>query len=104
MYIDSMDEFDQGTEAAKKRVNNDITYVVKYMNGGDNFATSGYSITSVDNEGWFLSYTITGTGSEKTQIQQKLKGRAKSVGLLAGTSTAKGGEYAGGDTVYYFVR
>ena len=98
MYIDSMDQFDAGTAGTPT-----IAKVVKYMNGGENFTETGYNIESAD--GWYLSYTITGTGSEKTQIKQKLKGRAKSVGLLNGKSTAKDGEYQGtNDIVYYFVR
>ena len=100
MYVDSMDEFDSNSTAAQARVSNTIEYVVKYMNGGDNFGTTGYSIESDD--GWYLSYTITGTETEKSQIKQKLKGRAKSVGLLGSKSTSD--QYDGEDTVYYFVR
>ena len=103
MYVDSMDAFDQRTNEAKTRVS-DIKYVVKYMNGGDGFETTGYSITSND-VGWFLSYKISGTTTEKTQIEQKLKGRAKSVGLLKDAAVASSTNvYDGGDTVYYFVR
>ena len=105
MYIDNMDKFDKGelkigttSDASTKN----ITDVVKYMNGGENFNETGYSITS--NDGWYLSYKITGTTSEKTQIKQKLKGRAASVGLLKDNTKATGNTYEGGPDVYYFVR
>ena len=99
MYIDSMDQFDGGSLADAVTIDN----VVKYMNGGKDFTETGYSITS--NDGWYLQYTISGTTSEKTQIQQKLKGRAASVGLLKDRSTAKDNTYDGNsNVVYYFVR
>lgn len=97
MYIDSMDKFDNGTINALN-----FNDVVRYMNGGKDFTEKGYSITS--NDGWYLQYTISGTTSEKTQIQQKLKGRAASVGLLKDNTKATGNTYEGGPTVYYFVR
>ena len=96
MYIDSMDQFD------KHEITPEIAKVVKYMNGGENFTDAGYDIESED-LGWFLKYTISGTSTETAQIKSKLKGRAKSVGLLAGhdsTSTT----YDNGNDVYYFVR
>lgn len=96
MYVDSMDQFD------KHEIEPEIAKVVKYMNGGENFTDAGYSIESQD-LGWFLKYTISGTSTETAQIKSKLKGRAKSVGLLAGndsTSTT----YDNGPAVYYFVR
>ena len=97
MYIDSMDQFD------KHEITPEIAKVVKYMNGGENFNETGYSITS--NDGWYLSYNISGTNTEKTQIEQKLKGRAKSVGLLKDDGgTGSDHVYDGGPTVYYFVR
>ena len=96
MYIDSMDQFDKGS------ITLDFNKVVKYMNGGKDFNETGYNITS--NDGWYLKYTISGTTTEKTQIQQKLKGRAASVGLLKDNTKATGNTYDGGNDVYYFVR
>lgn len=124
MYIDSMDQFDSGKarikdtnvtyeEDAEKTV--DINNVVKYMNGGQNFSDTNYSIEENDG-GWFLKYKIKGTGTETAQIKQKLAGRAKAVGLLKDAkneATKTTGEnptdipstYDGKeDYVYYFVR
>ena len=126
MYIDNMDNFDNGKAIIKGSTETgtptsgatefDITNVVKYMNGGENFADTDYAILAND-EGWFLSYTIKGTGTEKAQIKEKLTGRAKAVGLLATASnkaTTTGSDnnatttpapYAGADDiVYYYVR
>lgn len=131
MYIDSMDQFDNGTAKIKdstaststgststgSAVEVDINNVVKYMNGGQNFTDTNYSIEAND-DGWFLKYEIKGTGTEKAQIKQKLAGRAKAVGLLKdkkneATTTKDDNEknvttastYDGAaDDVYYFVR
>ena len=121
MYIDNMDNFDNGKAIIKGSTETgtptsgatefDITNVVKYMNGGENFTEKGYAIVAND-EGWFLKYTISGTNTEQAQIKEKLKGRAASVGLLAAdkntaTTTDTDSEattYAGGPDVYYFVR
>lgn len=128
MYIDSMDQFDSGvaqleeskgvtytlpanTTPTKVNINN----VVKYMNGGQNFTDTNYSIEA-NTEGWFLKYEIKGTGTETAQIKQKLAGRAKAVGLLKDAkneatktegedSTTTPSTYDGkADYVYYFVR
>ena len=127
MYIDNMDKFDKNdykiattstTESGGKK-DCSITDVVKYMNGGENFGDStGYSIEQTAAGDWYLKYEIQGTGTEKTQIKQKLKGRAKSVGLLKQATntttdtndpsktvtTTTYPEYDGDDEVYYFVR
>ncbi|MBQ4469701.1 MAG: hypothetical protein II917_06140, partial [Synergistaceae bacterium] len=127
MYIDNMDDFDKGTAkikdstattpaAASGATEFKIDDVVKYMNGGDNFSDTGYDIVAND-EGWFLQYTISGTSTETAQIKEKLKGRARAVGLLAtasnkatttgsGNSTTTTPAYyaAADDNVYYFVR
>ncbi|MBQ3447441.1 MAG: hypothetical protein IJG37_07345, partial [Synergistaceae bacterium] len=58
-------------------------------------------------KGWYLKCTITGTGSEITQIKNKLKGRAKSSGLLKNATAGDGTDepYDGSENVvYYFVR
>ena len=100
-YIGSMDHFDAnpGQKPTKKQI-------VEYLNSGTELPDSkDYDITvaTTDNE-WFLSYKVTGTASEKTQIKQKLQGRAKSVGLLKEAKTTSGAYDGDDDTVYYFVR
>lgn len=113
MYIDSMDQFD----AKDSTLEPTIDRVVKYLNGGTDIPDkSNYGIEKND-QGWFLSYEITGTGAEKSQIKEKLTGRAKSVGLLAAAQntsktekvdgkdvTTAANPYTGQDKVYYFVR
>ena len=81
----------------------------KYLNGGTNIPDIG-QYTIVLSEGndptaasWFIKHTITGTEDEKAQIKTKLKGRAKSVGLLA-TPSSTSAEYTDGDEVYVLVR
>ena len=100
MYIDSMDKFDHGEITTVT-----IDKVVKYLNGGTELADkANYAIES--NDGWYLKCTITGTNTEKSQIRQKLAGRAASVGLLAEAKAASSTNvYKGAaDAVYYFVR
>ena len=100
-YIDSMDHFDANPTALPTKAQ-----VVKYLNSGTELPDSkDYDIVndSTNNE-WFLKYTITGTTSEKTQIQQKLAGRAKSVGLLEEATTGSAVYKVGKDEVYYYVR
>lgn len=123
-YTDNMDALDGGTETPA------IDNIWKYMNNSstttteataDTPASSTTSVTAADAKNyelvvppdgatkgsWFLKYTITGTASEITQIEQKLKGRAKSVGLLNGsdsTSTTYDGTGEKPEEVYYFVR
>ena len=101
-YIDSMDHFDaKPTELPKK------AQIIKYLNSGAELPDSkDYDIKSDStNNEWFLEYKVEGTTSEKTQIKQKLAGRAKSVGLLKEAKTSSATYQASdGDTVYYFVR
>lgn len=123
MYIDNMDAFDKGTATIKSGGSDSqsensqsensgtteftIKNVVKYMNGGENFDEPGYDIEATESGkgDWYLSYKIQGTTSEKAQIAQKLKGRAKSVGLLKDDGgTGSEHVYNGEDTVFYYVR
>ncbi len=53
---------------------------------------------------WFLKYTINGTATEVTKIQEKLKGRAKSVGLLKEPKSTSASYDGAGAAVYYLVR
>ena len=120
-YTDNMDALDA---TGANAVTPDIKNVWKYMNNtaaetndatqatsnvqdADNYKLVVENTTAATKGSWFLEYKITGTASEIKQIQQKLAGRAKSVGLLAGT-TSTSTEYGNGGTlganVYYFVR
>ena len=100
LYTDSMDHFADGTLPT-------IEQILKKMGMGSDASTDCAVVNTGDTGGWYLSCTIKGTASEITQIQNKLKGRAKSSGLLK-TATAGDGTdepYDGTKAdVYYFVR
>ena len=54
---------------------------------------------------WYIKYTIQGTKTEKTSIQQKLEGRAKSVGLYKAAAQTEDDIYnKSSEYVYMFVR
>ena len=119
-YIDSMDHFDKvlyylkggaapnnATEGTTKEVK--IGDVVKYLSGGTDIPEKdNYEIEQNTDGDWYLSYTLQGTNTEKTQIKQKLEGRAKSVGLLKDNTKATDNAYKAADDsagkVYYYVR
>ncbi|MBQ6773623.1 MAG: type II secretion system protein [Synergistaceae bacterium] len=64
----------------------------------------GYAL-DISNNGWFVKYTISGTNVDK--IKTKLVGRAASTGLLKEAkvpTTSDTRVYAGGDTVFMYVR
>ena len=131
-YTDNMDAVDAATTSATTDNPFDTTTAMneiwKYMNNSATTTTTGDNPTSTTSsqvqdaknyklvvataEGatkgsWFLEYTITGTASEVAQIETKLAGRAKSVGLLASTASTSAEYKNTGDTptkVYYFVR
>ena len=98
LYTDSLDHF---TDTSN---NPTMAQIFHYLNNDSVADSKDYSIDTT--KGWHLKYTVKGTASEKTQIKQKLAGRAKSVGLLSTLEDGgKGTAYAGaGDDVYYFVR
>lgn len=99
-YIDSMDHFDANPAAKPTKAQ-----IIKYLNSGAELPDSkDYDIESATNNEWFLKYKVTGTTSEKTQIKQKLQGRAKSVGLLKDAKTDSATYDGVAETVYYFVR
>ena len=59
--------------------------VIKYLNtgnGASNTSYNGYGVVKSSNE-WYVYYNVT-----DTRVQEKLVGRAKSVGLCGGGSTA----------------
>ncbi len=123
-YTDNMDALDAVDKDGKHTTTPSINNVWKYMNNteaetsdasqatsnvqdADNYKLIVEGSTAATKGSWFLEYTITGTASEVTQIEQKLKGRAKSVGLLkstASTSTPYDAEGSDANKVYYFVR
>ena len=65
-------------------------YVIDYLNNGQTLPDAGdYNIIADSTTGsWYLICTITGTTQETERIQEKLKGRASSVGLLNATSAS----------------
>ena len=99
-YTDSMDTYSSG------KASPDIKAIFKYLGSGKAIPESkDYGVDTT--KGWYLKYTITGTGSEITQIKNKLKGRAKSSGLLKNATAGDGTDepYDGSENVvYYFVR
>ena len=121
-YTDNMDALDKLKEDGTNETTPSIDNVWKYMNNTaaqtdgatakSNVADADKYALIVPKDGatkgsWFLEYTITGTASEVAQIETKLAGRAKSVGLLASTASTSAEYKNTGDTptkVYYFVR
>lgn len=101
-YTDSMDYFSDSTKVPTKKD------VFKYLGSGQAIPESAdYDIAiGGTNGGWYLSCKFSGTASEKTQIANKLRGRAKSAGLLNAKDKGDGSDasYTTSDTVYYFVR
>ena len=106
-YVDNMDAL------AKKDPATDLSDIWPYMNNNKTNGTydipdsGSYKMVLEGNTAgqktWFLSYTITGTTAEIGKIKEKLKGRAKSVGLLKEAKTASEA-YNGDATVYVLVR
>lgn len=70
-----------------------------YLNGEKNPEITGeaYSIATGKDGKWYVTYDIAkgNTAAEQTKIKEKLKGRAKSVGLV---KAADDTEYKGDDT------
>lgn len=99
-YTDSMDYFADTSNAPKMKD------IFKYLGSGQAVPESkDYGIISTN--GWYLECTIKGTTQEVAQIKNKLKGRAKSAGLLNAAAAGDGTDasYNGGnDKVYYFIR
>lgn len=100
-YIDSMDHFDADPTKNKPTK----AQIIKYLNSGTTLPDSKDYDIEVVGDGWFLKYTVTGTNSEKSQIEQKLAGRAKAVGLIkSAAKDAEAYKASDGETLYYFVR
>ena len=122
LYVDYLDKMDAGnvptatTDTAwtpDTKVADTDKLLIKYMNKGDSDATDGetdkYHLvtgTIKDSEGRTANaYFVQYTGATDSRIQEKLKGRAASVGLLEGTGTTAKTVYktAGTSTVYMLV-
>lgn len=115
-YTDHLDDYSDEKDTVP-----DMSDIWKYMNNTivknnttqSNAAdTANYTIEAGTDDfkgGWFLVYKVdpkTGSTSEQTRIKEKLKGRAKSVGLLKGKDKTNGKADYDGTTanVYYLVR
>ena len=109
-YTDNMDDFSKDPTKAP-----DMAKVWEYLNNkkttGETYDipdSKNYDIklsTDSDTKNmWFLGYTITGTTKEVSQIKNKLKGRAGSMGLLKDMKKTADNAYTDGGTVYYLVR
>ncbi len=92
-YVDHLDAAEGKTTADEisKTFKDDV---LKYLKASDSQTVdSNYDIV-VNASGWFVTYTISGTDTEKTAIQNKLEGRAKSVGLCDGKTPNKDTYYS----------
>ena len=104
LYTDSMDHFNTSGTAVPT-----LDDVLKYLgNGKDipdkadyNMAYPGNGTTNPAT--WYIRYKINASGTEKTSIQNKLKGRAKSIGLLKAADN-QNKAYDGGNDVYMLIR
>ena len=119
MYVDNLDTMDAGKlpTADGNGSDTDHTYadtlLVKYMNMGNSGTkgednTDNYHITVAKGTDNIASFYVYCDNVTDPRVQEKLKGRAQSVGLLASTSqTAAEGQttayYTSGNTVYMFV-
>lgn len=110
LYTDNMDKFNTKGETNPAKED-----VFEYLNGGSDIPDKGqYDIVCVGTAPyttWFIKYDNkvgnTATADE-TKIGEKLKGRAKSLGLLKNAQVTGGKVdptlYDGGENVYVHVR
>ena len=101
-YVDNLDAF--SSVATVNAASLDLKYITPYLNNSK-ISTTGYKLDQNASGDWYLEYTIQGTQTEKTSIQQKLAGRSKSVGLYNAQKQDTANLYSKNDaTVYMFVR
>ncbi|MBQ7155062.1 MAG: prepilin-type N-terminal cleavage/methylation domain-containing protein [Synergistaceae bacterium] len=109
-YVDSMDYVSNLTNTTKPSgFSGDIA---KYLTDDKKLNEPGYDAIITAGGEWYVTYDVQGSETEKTGIRSKLKGRAKSIGLLkapadtqAGTYNKTANVYDGGDgKVALFVR
>lgn len=94
LYADSMDEFNDGTATPT------VAMLGRYMDNPVK-AANNYAIDSTTVSGkWFITCDLTNRTAE---VKDKLKGRAKSTGLLQGPG-ALDAWYNGGATVAVVAR
>ena len=81
----------------------DESLIIKYLKDGSATLETGYSfdVGTIPANAWYAIYTIQGTTTEISKIQDKLKARASQVGLCEGLTSA---DYNGGTQVSMFIR
>ena len=114
MYTDNLDAAEAGTFITADAVitsstaegttadTNKMVAVIKYMNNASVKEYVNYGIIPINDKGWFV-YCM---GISDTRVQEKLAGRANSVGLSGATAasallltTESGGVFEKNDTV-----
>ena len=108
-YMDSMDYFSNSSNTA-----DDATMkanVKRYLGNSDFPDWGDYNVhiltADADQGSWYVVYKIPGSGSEKTSIQNKLKGKAGSLGLVRAeseTTVKVGTQYNGSSHVALKIR
>ena len=104
LYSDSMDEFDLGTTSFNFSGAAVKTSLGKYVDNPEKYAANFKCETN--NSKWWISYTIPSGEAGKAEIQDKLKGKAKSVGLYkaVGDLTSANAYDGASGTVYMVAR
>ena len=96
-YVDHMDDYPDTTTNSIEGKSADVFAYMNNSNKLDSYA--GYNVQGEGVYTWFVKYEVT-----DANVGDKLKGRAKSVGLLK-EAKQSGDVYQGGTgTVYMFVR
>lgn len=104
LYADSMDTFMNATSVPSginmtKLLSNYMDDPVKVTS-----PDQAYTVTITSDKKWFIKADLGKLGATK-DVKDKLRGRAKSIGLFQGASIpSTGGDYAGGNDVYMVAR
>ncbi|MBQ4401111.1 MAG: type II secretion system protein [Synergistaceae bacterium] len=86
-YTDHMDDM-EGVTTAPSTFSKDVA---GYLSNKNNISEPGYDVVINSSGEWYVTYTINNTRNSATEqagIINKLKGRAKSVGLCGGVATS----------------